>query len=94
MIVYPKYLLTQPTWIAFYEAHHADAPNYTQCMKDHEAKIKRVLRASATLNSVDGSWFHRWTDFPRMNCKEKYRRYTICCGHLDILVRSCTPFPL
>ena len=50
-------LATNVDCVLFDEAHHADAPNCAQCMKDHEAKIKRVLRASATLNETDTPCF-------------------------------------
>ena len=55
----PKVLLlaTNVDCVLFDEAHHADAPNCAQCMKDHESKIKRVIRASATLNETDTPCF-------------------------------------
>ena len=43
--------------VLFDEAHHADAPECHKSMTDHKAKIKCVIRASATLNESDTPCF-------------------------------------
>ena len=43
--------------VLFDEAHHADAPQCQQSMSEYEAKIKCVIRASATLNESDTPCF-------------------------------------
>ena len=43
--------------VLFDEAHHADAPQCHQCMTQNDAKIKCVIRASATLNESDTPCF-------------------------------------
>jgi len=43
--------------VLFDEAHHADAPQCQQSISEYEAKIKCVIRASATLNESDTPCF-------------------------------------